>query len=82
MSSEAEYWQRIAGGVRAEIARQRRTASDLTDILHLSRNSVYRRVNGEVPFDLNEITLVSSWLGVPTSAFEYDPRPLVVAVAA
>lgn len=79
MSSTESYWQRVAGGVRAEIARQRRAALDLTEVLHLSRASVYRRVNGEVPFDLAEIEQISRWLGVPASAFEFEPGAIEAA---
>ncbi|QIK62313.1 hypothetical protein G7068_03160 [Leucobacter viscericola] len=79
MSSNMSYWQRIAGGVRAEMARQRKDANQLMEVLHLSRNSVYRRMNGDVPFNLNEIATVSEWLNVPISAFEFDPRESRIA---
>ena len=63
MGSE-NYWEAVAGNVRAEMARRKRTATDLVNVLHMSRNSVYRRMNGEVPFDLAELQLVAEWLGV------------------
>lgn len=59
------YWQTVAGNVRAEMARQRRTATDLIQVLHISRNSVYRRMNGETPFDLAELETVASLLNLP-----------------
>lgn len=65
MSTESTYWQIVAGNVRAEMARRKRTAPQLQELLHLSRNSVYRRMNGEVPFDLAELDEVARWLSLP-----------------
>jgi hypothetical protein len=81
MSSAAptEYWKVVAGGVRAELARARRNATDLVNLLHLSRNSVYRRLNGEIPFDLSEIVLVAEYLGVTVESFSLQPERVIAA---
>lgn len=68
MSSNGNYWQSVAGNVRAEMARRKRTATHLQELLHLSRNSVYRRMNGDVPFDLSELDQVARWLSLPLAS--------------
>lgn len=83
MSSSTQTWQQVAGGVRAEMARAQRNASELREVLHLSRNSVYRRMSGEIPFDLSEIHAVATWLGVTVESFYMQPErlPQLEAVA-
>lgn len=50
------------------MARQHKTGIQLSKILHLSRNSVYRRLNGQIPFDLEELEVVSEWLDTDVGA--------------
>lgn len=64
------YWKRVARGVRAEMGRQRRNANELVPVLGLTRNTVYRRVNGQVPFNLEQIEAVAAWLGVTVADLE------------
>lgn len=73
MSSADSYSTRVAAGVRAELARQRRRANELVPVIGLTRNHVYRRVRGEVPFDLAEIEAVASFLGVPIASLAESP---------
>lgn len=54
----------IAGTVRAELARQRKTQSDLQNQLGISRHSLYRRLNGESHFDARELVIVAHFLGL------------------
>lgn len=54
----------IAGTVRAELARQRKTQSDLQSQLGISRHSLYRRLNGESHFDARELVIVAAFLGL------------------
>lgn len=54
----------IAGTVRAELARQRKTQSDLQSQLGISRHSLYRRLSGESHFDARELVIVANFLGV------------------
>lgn len=54
----------IAGTVRAELARQRKTQQELQVRLGISRPSMYRRLNGELHFDARELFVVAEFLGV------------------
>lgn len=56
---------RVAGEVRAELARQRKTAADLSAALGVTQHTAGRRISGEVPFDVIELAQVAIWLGVP-----------------
>lgn len=46
------------------MARQRRTSNDLAEILHVSQSSASRRMTGEVGMNLDEVELVTQWLGI------------------
>lgn len=75
MDTDDSFWRRVASGVRAELARQRKATLDLVPVLGLNRNAVYRRVRGETPFDLAEIQAVADHLGVTVASFtEQAPR--------
>lgn len=54
----------VAGTVRAELARQRKTQQELQVRLGISRPSMYRRLNGESHFDARELVIVAEFLGV------------------
>ncbi|WOF23798.1 helix-turn-helix domain-containing protein [Microbacterium betulae] len=72
--------QRVADEIRAEMARQRRSAADLAEYLGITAHTVGRRLNGAVPFNVIELASVSVWLGVPI--FELIARATSKAVAA
>lgn len=55
--------------VRAEMARQHKILADLAAVLECSDVTAGRRVNGSIPFRLDELTLVADWLGVPLHRF-------------
>lgn len=57
--------QRVAGEVRAELARQRKTAADLSRALGVTPHTAGKRISGEVAFDVVELAEVAKWLGVP-----------------
>lgn len=63
-----------AGVLRAEMARQRRTARDLAEILQISRSSAQRRLDGVTGLDLNETQTICAWLGI--DPLEFFPRPI------
>jgi transcriptional regulator with XRE-family HTH domain len=65
MSSDAPLRDSVAAEMRAEMARQRRTATELAAFLGCSVQSASRRLNGEVRIDLDEVALIADWLGVP-----------------
>lgn len=54
--------QRIAGEVRAELARQKRTARELAVVLGISEHTAGRRLNGETPFNMVELASACLWL--------------------
>lgn len=56
------------------MARAQRNATELQSLLHISRNSVYRRMNGEIPFDLSEIHTIANWLELRVEAFYLEPE--------
>jgi transcriptional regulator with XRE-family HTH domain len=54
----------VADEVRAELARQRKTASELASVLGITQHTAGRRLNGGTPFNLVELFSVASWLGL------------------
>lgn len=57
-----------ADNVRAEMARQRLPQIALAKHLGLSQAAVSRRLNGQTPFDVNELVAVAALLDVPAAA--------------
>ena len=65
MASKADtYTDSIAGAVRAELARGRKRYIDIAPVLHVSRATAYRRINGEEPFDVAELEKIAAYLGI------------------
>lgn len=54
----------MAGEVRAEMARQRKTGVELASHLQISQQSASRRLTGETDFDLDEVASIAEWLDV------------------
>ena len=61
--------QRTAAIVRAEVARHKIRTHDLAELLGRSRTTVWRRLNGEYPFDVEELAAIAGRIGVPVSTF-------------
>lgn len=59
----------VAGNVRAELGRQRRSASWLARQTGMGQTAVSRRLIGEVPIDLDDIELFAEALNVPVARF-------------
>lgn len=57
----------VAGTVRAELARQRKSQLALQQKLQISRTGMYRRMTGQAQFDANELVIIADFLGVPVS---------------
>lgn len=57
----------VAREVRAELARQRKTAGELATALALTPHTIGRRLSGEKPFTIIEIAQAAVFLGVPLS---------------
>jgi transcriptional regulator with XRE-family HTH domain len=60
---------RVAGEVRAELARQRRSASWLAREAGMGQTAVSRRLIGEVPMDLDDLERFAAVLNVPLTNF-------------
>lgn len=63
---------RPAANVRAEMARRGIRQTLLAEHLGLSQAAVSRRVNGQTPFDVDELIKVAALLGVPAAALLGD----------
>lgn len=63
------YRHHAAAELRAEMARQRYTSSDLAGVLSLSQTSAHRRMTGDAGLDLDEIALIADWLGIDPLRF-------------
>lgn len=59
----------VAAEVRAELARQRLTQQRIVDKLGRSQAYWSRRVNGEEPFDLDDLASLAALLDVPIGRF-------------
>lgn len=64
METGPRWWERIAEGVRVELARKRFDQGQLAAAIGRSRNYVSLRVNGHAPFKLDEIEAAAEFLGV------------------
>jgi len=60
--------EHVAAEVRAHMARQRKFTSDLAGVLNMTRETAKRRLDGSVPFDVVELTIVADWLGVEATS--------------
>lgn len=54
----------IAANVRAELARGNHPRQPIADLLGLSRMGVHRRLSGETPFRVDELSKIATFLGV------------------
>jgi len=65
--------QAVAGEVRAHIARKRRSGRSVALELGWTQPYMSRRLNGIVPFDVEDLAAIADVLGVPVVAF-FDAR--------
>jgi transcriptional regulator with XRE-family HTH domain len=61
------YNESVAAEVRAEMARQRRSQTDLAGALNWTQVFLSRRLTGTVAFTTDEIEAVAGELGIPLS---------------
>lgn len=74
--------RRFADEVRAELARQRRTATELALAIGTTQQTIGRRLNGATPFNAIEMVLASRFLGVSLPVlWERATAPRSTAVA-
>ena len=67
--------ERTAATVRAELARQRITGRELSRELKWSATSTWRRLSGDVPFDIDELAAIGRVLNVPLCQLVTDAEP-------
>jgi transcriptional regulator with XRE-family HTH domain len=70
----------VAAKVRAEMARQNVPQRELGRVLGLSQGAAWRRLKGDVPFDVAELAKVAELLRTPMTQFL--PTPSIEAGAA
>ena len=61
--------ERVAGEVRAEMARQHVTHADIAQKLGVTQPTLSRRLNGTRPLDLNVLEQLAAALNVPVRQF-------------
>lgn len=62
-----------AGEVRASLARRGLSQDDLASHLGVSRAYVYRRVNGFVPFTIQDLRSIAAFVEVPLTSLLSPP---------
>lgn len=78
MQKRTPLREMVAAEVRAEIARQRRTARSVALQLGWTAPYISRRLSGHTPFTLDDLDAISAALGVPMSRFlDLSGRPAV-----
>ena len=55
----------VAARVRGVMAEQRRHQAELATVLGIAGSGASRRLNGKVPFNVDELDVVARWLEVP-----------------
>ncbi|MBQ9916892.1 MAG: hypothetical protein IJO71_06795 [Microbacterium sp.] len=71
--------QRLAAEVRAEMARQKRTAGEMAKVIGTTPHTAGRRLSGAVPFNIAELDAVAKWLGVDLASLMREPRSRAMA---
>lgn len=62
----------VGAEVRGQLAKRRITGVAAARAIGLSQPAFSRRVNGEIPFDVTELTALGQLLGVPAETFLKD----------
>jgi transcriptional regulator with XRE-family HTH domain len=60
--------QLVAGEIRAELARQRKSQAELAGQLGVSRPWLSRRLSGETPLSIGDVVVIAGTLGVSIAA--------------
>lgn len=60
--------ERTAGAVRAELARRKIAGQRLGAAIGWSAGTTSRRLNGQTPITVEELTRIADFIGVPTAA--------------
>lgn len=74
----------VAAEVRAQLARHRRTGADMARQLGWTQPYMSRRLTGQVPFDVNDLTAIAAVLGLQVTDLFPDGgayRPTIPGLA-
>lgn len=63
----------VADEVRAAMARRRLSQTKLAKAMGMSQPAMNRRIRGEIPFDVVELTAIAKILDVPVTTFLPEP---------
>lgn len=64
MSEALPLSLQVAGEVRAHLARARIRTSTVAAALELSLTGVHKRLNGAIPFSVDELAVIAELLGI------------------
>jgi transcriptional regulator with XRE-family HTH domain len=67
--------ERVAGAVRAEMARAQMTQRELAAVIGVQQPNVSLRLQGKHPFSTVELDKIAAALGVPVERFVIDATP-------
>ncbi len=80
MASElTPFSLRVAGAVRAELARHNFPGEALIPVLGIGKNAVYARLRGERSFEVEEIAKIATFLSIEVTALVSAPAAMAVA---
>lgn len=72
--------KRVSANLRAEVARRRITQVELARVLKMSQPAVSRRLLGHTALNVDELTTISTFLGVdPAVLFGWTPARVPAA---
>ena len=60
----SDYGEAVAAEVRAEMARQQKTPTDLASALQVTPATARSRLAGKTFFNVVELVVIASWLGI------------------
>lgn len=67
-----EWTSQMVDNIRAEMSRRRKTQAELASLLGMAQSGISQRMNGKVPFDVEEIYSIALWLDVPITTLLPD----------
>jgi transcriptional regulator with XRE-family HTH domain len=68
-----ELRKRIAGEVRAEMARQGKTQLELAEAIGITQPTVSYKLRATSAIHAEELVMIANWLGVPAAQFLVEP---------
>ncbi|WP_323985935.1 helix-turn-helix domain-containing protein [Microbacterium plantarum] len=76
-----DFSLRVAGAVRAELARRNLSREHLIPVLGIGKNAVYARIRGEQSFEVEELAKIAAHLEIDISALVSPAMQPAMAVA-